>query len=204
MEAVNKYTILAVDDAKDSLMLLEFDLKEAGYQVITAESGNDALSILINTDVSLILLDMYMPGISGLTALQEIKSQSNLAHIPVIMLSASVSSHSCFLSHDLVYTYQLLAAPVPPRFPPKSKNVPVTKHCFPLQPLSKNPSKGPVQRNARWGNLGDMCRPQFAGHPFDAKVVRARTTKKDLPLFHSGDGEALHAGTAWSCPAQSF
>jgi diguanylate cyclase (GGDEF)-like protein len=89
MEAVNKYTILAVDDAKDSLMLLEFDLKEAGYQVITAESGNDALSILINTDVSLILFGMYMPGISGLTALQEIKSQSNLAHIPVIMLSAS-------------------------------------------------------------------------------------------------------------------
>ena len=89
MEAVNKYTILAVDDAKDSLMLIEFDLKEAGYQVITAESGDDALSILQNTSVSLILLDMYMPGISGLTALQKIKSQSVLENIPVIMLSAS-------------------------------------------------------------------------------------------------------------------
>jgi diguanylate cyclase (GGDEF)-like protein len=89
MEADNKYKILAVDDAKDSLMLLDFDLKEAGYQVITAESGEDALLVLQNTEVSLILLDMYMPGISGLTALQEIKSQSTLAHIPVIMLSAS-------------------------------------------------------------------------------------------------------------------
>lgn len=89
MEAVNKYTILAVDDAKDSLMLLEFDLVEAGYEVITAESGEVALSILKNTEVNLILLDMYMPGISGLTALKEIKSQSHLTNIPVIMLSAS-------------------------------------------------------------------------------------------------------------------
>ena len=89
MEEVNKYTILAVDDAKDSLMLLEFDLKEAGYEVITAESGYDALSILENTQISLILLDMYMPGISGLTTLQKIKTQSALTHIPVIMLSAS-------------------------------------------------------------------------------------------------------------------
>lgn len=89
MEDVEKYTILAVDDAKDSLMLIEFDLKEAGYEVITAESGEVALSILQSTTVNLILLDMYMPGISGLTALKEVKEQSHLAHIPVIMLSAS-------------------------------------------------------------------------------------------------------------------
>lgn len=89
MEEIEKYTILAVDDAKDSLMLLEFDLKEAGYEVITAESGEAALSLLQTNNVNLILLDMYMPGISGLTTLQEVKSQSDLAHIPVIMLSAS-------------------------------------------------------------------------------------------------------------------
>ncbi|MEW6991746.1 diguanylate cyclase [Colwelliaceae bacterium 6441] len=89
MEDPNQYTILAVDDAKDSLMLLEFDLVEAGYQVITAESGNDALAMLPNVDISLILLDMYMPGKSGLSVLQEIKAQSKYADIPVIMLSAS-------------------------------------------------------------------------------------------------------------------
>ncbi|MCO4800007.1 MAG: diguanylate cyclase [Colwelliaceae bacterium] len=89
MKDVNKYTILAVDDAKDSLMLLEFDLIEAGYQVVTADSGNAALSLLQDVEVDLVLLDMYMPGISGLSTLQEIKNQSNLAHTPVIMLSAS-------------------------------------------------------------------------------------------------------------------
>jgi len=89
MEYSNQYTILAVDDAKDSLMLLEFDLNESGYQVITAESGEAALTVLKDIEVNLVLLDLYMPGISGLQTLQAIKEDSSLEHIPVIMLSAS-------------------------------------------------------------------------------------------------------------------
>ena len=89
MEDSDQYTILAVDDAKDSLMLLEFDLSESGYQVITAESGEAALTVLKDIEVNLVLLDLYMPGISGLQTLQAIKEDSSLAHIPVIMLSAS-------------------------------------------------------------------------------------------------------------------
>ncbi|GAA6204408.1 diguanylate cyclase [Thalassotalea sp. SU-HH00458] len=89
MKKVKKYTILAVDDAKDSLLLLEHDLQEAGYQVITCESGDEALSILQENHISLVLLDMHMPGISGLVTLQAMKAQLDLARIPVIMLSAS-------------------------------------------------------------------------------------------------------------------
>lgn len=89
MEDNKKYTILAVDDAKDSLMLLEFDLVDAGYNVLTAESGEAALAVLSNNTVNLILLDMFMPGISGLTTLQRVKDNPSLAHIPIIMLSAS-------------------------------------------------------------------------------------------------------------------
>ncbi len=89
MENTNQYSILAVDDAKDSLMLLEFDLADSGYQVFTAESGESALTMLEQTPVNLILLDMHMPGISGLETLQKIKTQTAFKHIPVIMLSAS-------------------------------------------------------------------------------------------------------------------
>ncbi len=83
------YKILAVDDAKDTLMLLDFDLAEEGYQVFTAESGELALDVLEELDIDLILLDMYMPGISGLDMLQKLKSHSEFMNIPVIMLSAS-------------------------------------------------------------------------------------------------------------------
>lgn len=82
-------TILVVDDARDTLMLLEFDLSEQGFQVITAESGEEALNTLKETSVDLVLLDMYMPGLSGLATLEVIKNNSLLSKVPVIMLSAS-------------------------------------------------------------------------------------------------------------------
>jgi len=83
------YTILVVDDAKDTQILLEFDLVQAGCQVELADSGEQALTRLNQTDVDLILLDMYMPGMSGLVTLQTLKEQPLTSDIPVIMLSAS-------------------------------------------------------------------------------------------------------------------
>lgn len=83
------YTILAVDDAKDSLMLLEFDLAESGFNVITAESGEQALELIKETEVNLVLLDIHMPGISGLETLKCMNVEPNMQNVPVIMLSAS-------------------------------------------------------------------------------------------------------------------
>ncbi|MBA6364396.1 response regulator, partial [Colwellia sp. BRX8-8] len=89
MNTKKKYNILAVDDAKDTLMLLEFDLGEEGYNVFTAESGEKALEVLEEQAIDLILLDMYMPGISGLEMLHKLKNHPIIFNTPVIMLSAS-------------------------------------------------------------------------------------------------------------------
>jgi diguanylate cyclase (GGDEF)-like protein len=83
------YSILAVDDAKDTLMLLEFDLAEEGYQVLTSASGEKAIALLKSEKIDLILLDMYMPGMSGLDVLKQLKFHPEYKHIPIIMLSAS-------------------------------------------------------------------------------------------------------------------
>lgn len=83
------YTILAVDDAKDTLILLEQDLIAAGYRVVMAESGEAAMLQLEKTAIDMVLLDMYMPGMTGLEVLQNIKLQNKMRHIPIIMLSAS-------------------------------------------------------------------------------------------------------------------
>jgi len=104
MDKENKQTILAIDDAKDTLMLLDFDLSDAGYQVITATSAERAFLIIeegnatdahqndcsiTSPQIDLILLDMYMPKMSGLQTLYRLKSQSRTRDIPIIMLSAS-------------------------------------------------------------------------------------------------------------------
>ena len=83
------YKILAVDDAKDTLLLLEFDLSVEGYQVETCDSAQQALELLKESSFDLILLDMYMPGITGLMALEVIKKNPDIQDIPVIMLSAA-------------------------------------------------------------------------------------------------------------------
>lgn len=83
------YKILVVDDAKDSQMLLSFDLQAAGCEVISAGTGEIALSILASTNVQLIILDMHMPGLSGLATLERLKNNTLWQKIPVIMLSSS-------------------------------------------------------------------------------------------------------------------
>jgi len=93
--------ILVVDDAKDTQMLLEFDLSAAGYQVTSCDSGEESLALLEKLTVDLILLDMYMPGLSGLETLAQIKAQSTSEQIPVIMLSASTDEDEVVAALEL-------------------------------------------------------------------------------------------------------
>jgi len=95
------YKILVVDDAKDTQMLLDFDLSAVGYQVICCDSGEDALALLKTEEIALILLDMYMPGLSGLETLLKIKDDVLTAEIPVIMLSASTDEDEVVAALEL-------------------------------------------------------------------------------------------------------
>ncbi len=101
MKTESNYKILAIDDAKDSLMLLDFDLSEEGYQVITAESAEAAFMLLHHNNINLILLNMYMPGISGLEMLNQLKSATEYKHIPIIMLSSSDDEDQIVSALDL-------------------------------------------------------------------------------------------------------
>jgi len=83
------YTILIVDDAKDSILLLEYDLTNAGFNVLSAENGEMALKIIEKEHIDLVLLDLYMPVMSGLETLKNIKSTLSTEKLPVIMLSSS-------------------------------------------------------------------------------------------------------------------
>ncbi len=78
-------TILVVDDEETVRNLLQRVLKEAGYDVITVASGHKALDKVSQCDVSLVLLDVKMPGLDGFQVLERIRKTSN---VPVIMLTA--------------------------------------------------------------------------------------------------------------------
>jgi len=76
--------ILVVDDEKFVRDLVRCVLKEAGYKVLTASNGRDALDKMSHSDTDLVLLDIKMPGIDGFQVLERIRRYSD---IPVIMLT---------------------------------------------------------------------------------------------------------------------
>jgi DNA-binding response OmpR family regulator len=80
----SKATILVVDDEDNIRQLLRKTLEEAGYKVVTASNGQEALDNISSGDVSLVLLDIIMPVMDGFQALEFIREKSN---IPVIMVS---------------------------------------------------------------------------------------------------------------------
>ncbi|MFH1479778.1 MAG: sigma-54 dependent transcriptional regulator [Pseudomonadota bacterium] len=79
-------TILIVDDEKNYLVVLEALLSPEGYEIITAENATDALRLIRESDVDLVITDMKMPGLSGMELLEE--SKRIKSDLPIIMMTA--------------------------------------------------------------------------------------------------------------------
>lgn len=82
---MTKLTVLVTDDDQDIRDGIEIYLKNEGYNVIKAADGVEALEQLANNEVHLIILDIMMPNMDGITATFKIREERN---IPIIMLSA--------------------------------------------------------------------------------------------------------------------
>src|SRR5210317_889113 len=79
-------TILVVDDEPNYLIVLSELLKEEGFEVLTAQSGEEGLKIVEDVDLDIVLTDMRMPGMDGWELLKSIKNYSK--DLPVIMVTA--------------------------------------------------------------------------------------------------------------------
>lgn len=79
------YNILICDDEKDIVSSLEIYLKTEGYNIFKAYNGQEALDIISKTEIHLVLMDIMMPQMDGITAVSKLRQTSN---IPVIFLSA--------------------------------------------------------------------------------------------------------------------
>ena len=87
MAEENKKTVMIVDDEDETRRLLEFALKNAGYQVREANSGQKALELLGEFVPDAIVLDIVMPDMDGYTLVKKIKEIPDLTKIPVVISS---------------------------------------------------------------------------------------------------------------------
>lgn len=84
--------LLLVDDDPNLILLVRDYLEYQGYQVMTAENGQEALQILANYTPNMIICDIMMPEMDGYVLVQEIRKDSRLNLIPVMFLSAKGQS----------------------------------------------------------------------------------------------------------------
>lgn len=79
--------VLIVDDSISMRQMVSFTLRQGGYEVVEAEHGQDALNKLAGTSVDLILTDLNMPVMDGITLIQNVRKQPALKNKPILMLT---------------------------------------------------------------------------------------------------------------------
>ena len=82
------YRVLVVDDEPDITALVAYHLAKAGYRVSTASSGTEALQTATSEHPDLVVLDLMLPGLSGLEVLEELRGHADTRDVGVIVLTA--------------------------------------------------------------------------------------------------------------------
>jgi len=96
-----KTKILIVDDEPDAIELLEFNLKQAGFDVVTAQDGAEALRKAKNSAPALIVLDVMLPELDGLEVCKLLRREPTTAALPLIMLTAKAAELDRVLGLEL-------------------------------------------------------------------------------------------------------
>lgn len=83
-----KNSILIVEDNDDLQLLFQLVLESEGYEVVIANNGTDALDSIDTIRPQLILMDIMMPGISGIEVARSIKQKQDYESLPILLVSA--------------------------------------------------------------------------------------------------------------------
>ena len=83
------YTLLIVDDIEENLELLDRQIQNLGFNSLTASRGAEVLDVLECEEIDLILLDINMPVVDGITLLGNIRANSALDNVAIMMVTAN-------------------------------------------------------------------------------------------------------------------
>ena len=89
-----KKTIMTVDDSASTRLLVSFTLKKAGYQVVEAVDGKDALAKLTASRIHMILTDLNMPDMDGIELTRKVRADPSCKFIPIVLATAGCQAES--------------------------------------------------------------------------------------------------------------
>ena len=90
-QKTSRGTILVIDDEKDLIEMVRYNLDKEGFDVIAASDGKTGLEIAKKHKPSLVILDLMMPGMDGLQVCREMRADDRSRRVPVIMLTAKAA-----------------------------------------------------------------------------------------------------------------
>ncbi|MEI8350391.1 MAG: response regulator transcription factor [Candidatus Omnitrophota bacterium] len=96
-----KEKILIVDDEKDIVKMLDYNLKKEGFRTIFSYDGEDALDLTVKEHPDLIILDLMLPGLDGLEVCKTLKKENKTSNIPIIMLTAKAQESDKIIGLEL-------------------------------------------------------------------------------------------------------
>lgn len=86
--------ILIIEDNEKNRKLCRDVLEVKGYRTIESETAEDALKLAAEKSPALVLMDIQLPGMDGITAMKQLKADSNTAKIPIIAITASAMTNN--------------------------------------------------------------------------------------------------------------
>ena len=87
-EITSRRPILVVDDESHILHVVSLKLRNAGYEVLTAQDGEEGYELALQSDPAIIISDYQMPFVSGLELAIKLRQRAQTAHTPILMLTA--------------------------------------------------------------------------------------------------------------------
>lgn len=111
---MNKINILIVDDRPENLFVLESLLENMDCNIMKAESGSEALSLMLDYDFALVLLDVQMPEMDGFETAELMRSSSRTRYIPIIFVTAISKEQRCIFKGYEVGAVDYLFKPIEP------------------------------------------------------------------------------------------
>jgi CheY-like chemotaxis protein len=90
--------VLVIEDNRDNMRLISYALRRSGYEVISAESGEEGVELAVSERPYLILVDINLPGIDGLETTRRIRNSAADGQVPII----AITSHAMFGDRDRI------------------------------------------------------------------------------------------------------
>jgi two-component system chemotaxis response regulator CheY len=101
---MEKKTIVVVDDFENTLFVVEFTLKNNGYNVLKANNGEEALKLFDGKDIHLLVTDLNMPGMDGIELTNKVRLMEKYKFLPILMLTTETDSKKKELARDASVT----------------------------------------------------------------------------------------------------